>query len=695
MGDGSGETPGASELRVHGVGGSHGPRMLGFESADDIVVVGEGGGGTSVFARHGDRSVESYDWGDLTSGSGTRALWVLLLPFTLVNVAGWTHPPVDRTSLRKVKWVRRWVHALSALLTATYVITLGTVVVDLVGWRWVRRFSLPTDDARYLAGTLPSTLTAQRVGMFVGLGVLLLVILVVVKVAGNSQYGFEDRAPGAPTGRGLTGREPWGDEERLDGPGFFFHPRSASDRLRAHKVVLYLTWAVVCGWSVFHAYRFSGGPRTRLDVDGLNGYTSVAAVVAILALGAISWRNGRQPGERWVRCAPAIAVILGFAVLNAVSSGTHLLLLTRLNDWPKRPALAAMAAGPEVALADVWAALTLGLVVAAAVFLVARRLTPPADVTPRHSPPGHPLDGADSALRQAIAENRFLARWTHRCGGVALAVAVTLLVTYTGVVGWRGFLHRGGPFATSLPVPTPAQLKGVLFRLGAYVLPFLVLFLVRLVSKSYRGARTIASTLWDVLTFWPRRFSPLAVRPYAERAVPELRGRIAYHVEERGHPLVVSAHSQGSILSFAALAPLPPAALGRVGFVTYGSPVTTIFATFFPAYFGTAEVERLRRQLAVPGGDLLGWRNFYRLTDPIGGPVFLSDTGSADCELPDPFDGSAEGFDSPTTPPLERDLQPWVRIGGHSHYERDPRLKRYVHDLRRGRNWLSSSCRRD
>jgi len=57
---------------VHGVGGSHGPRMLGFDSAHDVVVVGEGVGGTSVLARRNDPSVESYEWGDLTSGTGIR-----------------------------------------------------------------------------------------------------------------------------------------------------------------------------------------------------------------------------------------------------------------------------------------------------------------------------------------------------------------------------------------------------------------------------------------------------------------------------------------------------------------------------------------------------------------------------------------------------------------------------------------------
>ena len=37
------------------------------------------------------RHRESYSWGGLTSGKASRALWLLLLPFALANLAGWMH----------------------------------------------------------------------------------------------------------------------------------------------------------------------------------------------------------------------------------------------------------------------------------------------------------------------------------------------------------------------------------------------------------------------------------------------------------------------------------------------------------------------------------------------------------------------------------------------------------------------------
>ncbi|NED04307.1 hypothetical protein G3I55_21860, partial [Streptomyces sp. SID6648] len=35
---------------------------------------------------------EAYVWCNLTSGNGTRALWLLLLPFMVVNIAHWMRP---------------------------------------------------------------------------------------------------------------------------------------------------------------------------------------------------------------------------------------------------------------------------------------------------------------------------------------------------------------------------------------------------------------------------------------------------------------------------------------------------------------------------------------------------------------------------------------------------------------------------
>jgi hypothetical protein len=80
---------GVTELLVHGVGG---------ESAEDTLhephPLQVAGDATAGFYRGPDvdrRHRESYSWGGLTSGKASRALWLLLLPFALANLAGWMH----------------------------------------------------------------------------------------------------------------------------------------------------------------------------------------------------------------------------------------------------------------------------------------------------------------------------------------------------------------------------------------------------------------------------------------------------------------------------------------------------------------------------------------------------------------------------------------------------------------------------
>ncbi len=144
----------------------------------------------------------------------------------------------------------------------------------------------------------------------------------------------------------------------------------------------------------------------------------------------------------------------------------------------------------------------------------------------------------------------------------------------------------------------------------------------------------------------------------------------------------MSAHSQGSVLAFAALSPLSAQQLQRVALVTYGCPLSSIYAMFFPAYFGPEQVTALRDKLQAPAPGLVGWRNFYRRTDPIGGPVFAdTSTPEQDTEVPDPFPGPASDLGD-TTPPLERDAAPWLRVAGHSHYMQEPVMKDWLRRVR-------------
>src|SRR5690349_1337952 len=102
--------PDPIELRVHGVSGTPPESLL-----DRPLVTQVGGDAIAGFYRprlHEERTddrptpfaparpkapgMEGYNWGGLTSGSPGRALWLFLLPFTLINIAPRARPVPDR-----------------------------------------------------------------------------------------------------------------------------------------------------------------------------------------------------------------------------------------------------------------------------------------------------------------------------------------------------------------------------------------------------------------------------------------------------------------------------------------------------------------------------------------------------------------------------------------------------------------------
>jgi uncharacterized membrane protein len=82
---------GVTEIRIHGVGGST-PQQLLNDPTPRQVAGDRVAGFYRTADQHG-RHIEAYSWGGLTSRSRTRALWLILLPFLLANLAGWASAP--------------------------------------------------------------------------------------------------------------------------------------------------------------------------------------------------------------------------------------------------------------------------------------------------------------------------------------------------------------------------------------------------------------------------------------------------------------------------------------------------------------------------------------------------------------------------------------------------------------------------
>lgn len=135
----------ALELLVHGVGGATPEKMLNdprtvritgddtaavYRRADDVTA--DTGPGDD---RGRDAPVpEAYVWSNLTSGNGTRALWLLLLPFMVVNLAHWMRPAA-RERVRTVRLYGLLVRLAALSLTVLLVAAACEVALDLTAWQ--------------------------------------------------------------------------------------------------------------------------------------------------------------------------------------------------------------------------------------------------------------------------------------------------------------------------------------------------------------------------------------------------------------------------------------------------------------------------------------------------------------------------------------------------------------------------------
>jgi hypothetical protein len=270
-----------------------------------------------------------------------------------------------------------------------------------------------------------------------------------------------------------------------------------------------------------------------------------------------------------------------------------------------------------------------------------------------------------------------MSRAAQAAFGVLLVAAV--VVVAAGVLGF--FLVEPAALFR-----VPFLVDGADLAISGFVLG--LLWVGRQAYRSPAARRTVG-IVWDLGTFWPRAVHPLAPPCYAERAVPDLLLRLRHYVQSDGRVLL-SCHSQGTVLGAAVLLQAELETTARTAFLTYGSPLARLYGGFFPAYFGATALRRLGQSLSgsvedPPPRCTWRWRNLYRPSDPIGGailyarsPVFPADAcpdadpGDVDRALRDPVFARAPG--DPCYP----------RILGHSDYFADPAFTWTADALRDG-----------
>ncbi|MFD8151026.1 hypothetical protein ACFV28_09790 [Streptomyces sp. NPDC059720] len=729
----AGET--ALELLVHGVGGTTPQEMLN----DPRTVRVTGDDTAAVFRRADDVDAEhtpgrrdepvpeAYVWCNLTSGNGIRALWLLLLPFMVVNLAHWMRPTA-RGRRRTVRLYGLLVRLTALTLTVLLVAAACEVALDLAAWQCAGTAACA--DRHSWLGFLSPTVSdggwwsapGRRLALAAAVPTALTVLL--WYLSRRTWNDYESHAPAA--------RAPEPEEETgptaLARPGFWYGRRLVARLRAAHTAAGLVTVAAAVGSAAARHDREPGGPAA-LHVLGL--LLEAALVACALAVVWVVCRRGRSENrldreldERHVRRLPLVALVLlaltvlyagwerpgwrsqgrlpGDTTFGAIALVQGLLVIClavvahvlHRTDPDRRavlrglggPAVALLAcalggvmsggvsqrvadwldgtgaaiAGPPVLLT--WQASVIPplLVVLLALFgWLARRAWRLAREERDAVARDYPDEAQDRARTRRIASTRAMASLTDRGPRVVAVVSgVTLLLGAGALVGALATDETPGEAArgTWAVVHGAAETSEAL---GSWLIGLGFLLFVTWGRRAYKdaAARRTIGILWDVGTFWPRAAHPFAPPCYAERAVPDLTWRIATWTRATGGRLVISGHSQGSVLAAAAAWQLAPSTRARVALLTYGSPLERLYGRWFPAHFGPAALGSLHR-------DVDCWRNLYRLTDPIGGPMRLSGEagpGVDHAPLKDPLAyGRTDRLPLPAP------------ILGHSDYRADP-----------------------
>ncbi|MGW5635529.1 hypothetical protein [Streptomyces sp. NPDC003832] len=723
----------ALELLVHGVGGTTPQDMLGDPrtervTGDDVAAVFRRADDVDAESRPGDyrdRPVpEAYVWCNLTSGNGARALWLLLLPFMVVNLAHWMRPGA-RGRVRTVRLHGLLVRLAALSLTVLLVAAACEVALDLAAWQCA---GTPACAERHSwLGFLASgwwSLPGRR---------LALAALVPLALTGLLWY-LSHRTWSAYESQEPLGREraPEIPEERTDRtalgrPGFWYGRRLVARLRAAHTGAGLLTVAAAAGLPAARFDHRPGGPAA-LDAAGrlLEASLLVAAAAVVWVVcrrGRSEHRLDREPDDRLVRLLPLACLLLlaatlvyaawqrpwvsqgrlpGDASFGALALAQGLLVIALAviahvlhRSHPDPRAALRGQGGPAVAML----ACALGGVMSGG---LAQRVADWLDGT-RAAIPGPPVlltwqasvippllllllllcavlarqtwrlarteraaverdyrgDPADSARSRRIARTRAMATLTDRGPLlVGVASAATLLL---GAAALAGALTTDRTPAEA-GEPAPAFVQGAAETaqaLGSWLIGLGFILFVTWGRRAYKdpSARRTIGILWDVGTFWPRAAHPFAPPCYAERAVPDLTWRMATWTNATGGRLVLSGHSQGSVLAAAAAWQLTPTVRKRVALLTYGSPLERLYGRWFPAHFGPAALSALHH-------DVDCWRNLHRPTDPIGGPVRLPGDCGPEVDREALKDPRARGRTA---------LQPLpAPILGHSDYQDDP-----------------------
>ena len=192
-----------TELRVHGVGGAAPDALLGT-TAHRQVWGDRIAGFYAADAEQRGRNVEAYCWGGMTSRSSTRVLWVLLFPFMLANLAGWT----CSARIRADRWAfaaHRACGRLAALgITLNLLLIAALAAIDV----WAFQFgSRPLEKPALWEKVVHAPVGQPEAGPRVVIGAIVVVAVLVGLwlLSRQARHRYEEVTPADPDGQRYRG----------------------------------------------------------------------------------------------------------------------------------------------------------------------------------------------------------------------------------------------------------------------------------------------------------------------------------------------------------------------------------------------------------------------------------------------------------------------------------------------------------
>jgi hypothetical protein len=349
------------ELRIHGVSGTPAEEMLDCRFVTQVA----GDVETRFFRRAGADGkpitedpvhvVEGYHWGQLTSGSWTKALWLILVPFGIINAAHFMIPagqhelpgrgmPVDAEAAapsgtpgqsadvwRWCRWLARAaLRALGAVLTGILVLVGAEVLVDLLAWQWT---------ALIPAGQSEQRVADPRLWIIAALAVVAVLMPTLVWFAGSRSIGpYRSQAPVPPT---LA--QSAATRSELTGPEF-----EVADDFRKALSSLHMAFGIgvpaVIGMSIARQSAGLDGSWSAVEPLFYLSWTLLAAILVLVFLvspGRFRQVDGQPAkGTRWIRGSAlgmvlATSIVLltaGYLVLTGPALPVHRQVVPGIDD---------------------------------------------------------------------------------------------------------------------------------------------------------------------------------------------------------------------------------------------------------------------------------------------------------------------------------------------------------------------------